>query len=231
MTKERCINPDEIAEGDLVAYMHGAASPQVNAHIQRCAYCAQQAEELKAVDAGLLRLVYRTTCPSAETLTAFAMDQLSAVERLQVAAHLRTCPHCAEEVAAARTWAQEEPDSLWGRLQEALALARVARPVAHAGASARGRGWQGRFEVDELLVTLALHGDRLTGRVRQRDAIEADLSGEAWLLSVADGGETLESAPVDTRGRFQFAAPTAQTYTLLLQAGGQDIAIERIDLT
>jgi anti-sigma factor RsiW len=230
MTKERCINPDEIAEGDLVAYVHGAALPQVNAHIQRCAYCAQQAEELKAVDAGLLRRVYRATCPSAETLTAFAMDQLAAVERLQVAAHLRTCPHCAEEVAAARTWAQEEPTSLLQQLQEALALARVARPVAHAGAPARGRGWQGRFEVDELLITLALHGNRLTGRVRQRDASEVDLSGEAWLLSVANGGETLASASVDARGRFQFAARSLQIYTLLLQVGGQDVAVERIDL-
>ena len=230
MTTKHCINPDEIADGDLVAYVHGSASRHVDAHIRKCAHCAQQVEALKAVDVGLLRLVYRATCPSAETLTAFAMDQLSAVERLQVAAHLRTCPHCAEEVAAARTWTQEKPASLLEQLQEALALARVARPIAHAGAPARGRGWQGRFEVDELLITLALHGNRLTGRVRQRDTVEADLSGEAWLLSLVDGGETIESAPVDARGRFQFTALSPQPYTLLLQVGGQDIAIEKIDL-
>jgi hypothetical protein len=84
--------------------------------------------------------------------------------------------------------------------------------------------------VDELLITLALHGNRLTGRVRQRDASEVDLSGEAWLLSVANGGETLASASVDARGRFQFAARSLQIYTLLLQVGGQDVAVERIDL-
>jgi hypothetical protein len=45
-----CIAPHEIKEGDLVAYLEGAASKAVNDHISRCHFCQAEVKELKQLD-------------------------------------------------------------------------------------------------------------------------------------------------------------------------------------
>ncbi len=232
MPKTGCINPSQIEEGDLIAYLHGEAAPEVCEHIARCAYCADQVEQLRLVDAQLLAAFYRDDCPSPEVLADLVLDRLPAVERLRVAAHVRGCPACAEEVAAVRDLAGAEPPSLLTRLREALALALLARPVAGAPAPVRGEEWQARFEVDDLVVTLSLQAGRLTGRVRQRNVPpDTDYSGQVWLLGekmLAD--EEIPSSEIDERGRFYLSLPTGgPPYALLLQTRGRHVAIENID--
>ena len=230
MIETRCINPNEIEEGDLVAYLHGDASPQVIEHVAHCAFCAGQVEQLRMVDAQLLAAFYRDACPTAEVLADFALNRLSATEKLRVAAHVRRCPGCSEEVAAVRDLVDETPLTLMARLRESLALALVARPVAHVTAPVRGSGWRGRFEVEDVIITLSAQPAGLTGRVRRRDASAGvDYTGQAWLLSE----ETVPDAqpprsPIDERGRFQFSRPAPGSYTLLLQTGERDLALENI---
>lgn len=240
MAETRCINPDEIEEGDLTVYLHGDAAPHVVEHVARCAFCAEEVEQLRMVDAQLLAAFYRDTCPAAAVLADLALNRLPPAERLRVAVHVRRCSACSQELAAVRDLTDEEPDacsprpggvpSLLVHLQEALALALAARPVAPVAALARGQGWQGRFEADDLIVTLSVQAGRLTGRVRRRQAPpDADYSGEAWLLGeVATTEARVPSSKIDARGRFQFASLAAGSYALLLQVGDQDVKIERI---
>lgn len=230
MVKTRCISPSEIEEGDLIAYLHGDASPQVIEHIARCAFCAGQVEQLRVVDAQLLIAFYRDACPGPEVLADFVLNRLPAADRLRVAAHVRDCSACSEEVAAVRDLADEDPPSLLARLRESLALALIARPVAPSAAPARGRGWSCRYEADDLVVTLSVQASNLAGRVRRRIVLsDTDYSGEAWLLGqeMAAEAQVLRSQ-IDERGRFQFAAPAAGSYALLLQVGGQNVALESI---
>jgi hypothetical protein len=230
MTKPGCINPNEIEEGDLVAYLHGDASPHVIEHVARCAFCTEQVEQLRMVDARLLAAFYRDACPTAEVLAAFALNRLSATEKLRVAAHVRSCRACSEEVAALRDLADETPPTLLARLRESLALALVARPVAPVAAPVRGSGWRGRFEVEDVVITLSAQPAGLTGRVRRRDASAGvDYTGQAWLLSEEAALDAqLPRSPIDERGRFQFAWPAPGSYTLLLQTGERDLALENI---
>jgi hypothetical protein len=230
MTKPGCINPNEIEEGDLVAYLHGDASPHVIEHVARCAFCTEQVEQLRMVDARLLAAFYRDACPTAEVLAAFALNRLSATEKLRVAAHVRSCRACSEEVAALRDLADETPPTLLARLRESLALALVARPVAPVAAPVRGSGWRGRFEVKDVIITLSAQPAGLTGRVRRRDASAGvDYTGQAWLLSEEAALDAqLPRSPIDERGRFQFAWPAPGSYTLLLQTGERDLALENI---
>jgi len=232
MAETRCINPGEIEEGDLIAYLHGDAAPHVVEHVARCAFCAEQVEQLRMVDAQLLAVFYRDTCPAAETLADFALNRLPAAGRLRVAVHVRHCQACSEELAAVRGLADEEPSSLLARLQEALALALVARPFAPVAAPARGQGWQGRFEANDLIVTLSIQAGRLTGRVRRRDALpDATYSGEAWLLSETTAAEkTVPYGKIDERGRFQLTTLAAGSYALLLQIGDQNVKIEGVQV-
>lgn len=232
MTKDRCINPSEIKEGDLIAYLHGDASPAVIEHIAHCVSCAGQVEQLRMVDAQLLAAFYRDACPAAEVLADFVLRRLPAAERLRVAAHVRCCMSCSEEMEAVRDLADEEPPSLLARLREALALALVARPVALVAAPVRGESWQRRFEVEDFIITLSFQAGSLTGRVRRRDVpSKTDYSGQACLLSEELGTEEeIPSSKIDKRGRFQFAAPSVGSYALLLQSGEQNVALETIQI-
>ncbi len=230
MTENVCINPSEIAQGALLSYLHGDASPQIVEHIKRCSFCSAQVEQLRMVDARLLAVFYRDACPAPEVLADFALGRLLPTEKLRVAAHARACVACTEEVTSVKNLMDEGPRSLLNRLRESLALAWAAQPVAQTAAPARGEGWQGRFEAEELTITLSAHADRLTGRVREREAPRGvDYRGEAWLLS--PDMETVEQAlhsAIDARGRFQFTGLAAGSFALLLQIGAQDVALETI---
>ncbi len=230
MIEDRCINPSEIEEGDLIAYLHGDASSQVAGHVARCAFCAEQVEQLRMIDAQLLAAFYRDACPTAQVLADFALNRLLATEKLRVAAHVRRCSICSGEVTAVRDLADEAPPSLLARLRESLALALVARPIARVAVPARGEGWQGRFETDDLVVTLSVQAGSLIGRVRRRDApSDADYSGHAWLLEEKPTAEgDFPCSEIDERGRFRFIAPPAGSYALLLQVGEQDVTLGTI---
>ena len=99
----RCIAPYEIQEGDLAAYLDGAASPQVVEHIARCPACARAVQELRAADAWLGAALYRDRCPSPLTLLEYQSGFLPPAERRQVADHLRTCAECQQELSELAT--------------------------------------------------------------------------------------------------------------------------------
>ena len=231
MSRIRCINAAEIEEGDLIAYLHGDAAPQVTAHIARCTYCMEQVERLRMVDVQLLAAFYRDACPAAEVLADFALNRLPATEKLRVAAHVRGCAACQGEVAGVRDLTDQVPRSLLAHLRQSLALALVARPVALAATPVRGRGWRGRFEVEDMVITLSSQAGHLTGRVRRRGVPPAmDYTGQAWLLSQAATEESVPHSRIDDRGRFHFTTLAAGTYTLLLQVGTQHVALETIQV-
>ena len=242
MNASKCIKPDDIQEGDWVAYLHREAPESVVKHIRHCAFCAEQVEQLRMMDARLLDAFYRDACPSPEVLADYGLGRLPDAERLRVAAHVRGCPVCSEELASVGSWRESEPVSLLARLQEALALAWLAHQVAQAAAPVRGAGWQSRFEQGDVVITLSTRGAALTGRVRSRAAAlmqprartsardsDAIRGGQVWLL----GREArVDFAPVesklDERGRFRFNTLAPGEYDLLLRLERQDIAVEAI---
>jgi hypothetical protein len=113
-------------------------------------------------------------------------------------------------------------------LQEALALARIAQPFAQTTTPVRGRDWQGRFEIDDLIVTLSLHGDHLVGRLRHRGRDDISFKGQVWLIPEEATEDSLLQGPIDPQGRFHIKATEPTTYALLLRVDGRDVAVERI---
>jgi hypothetical protein len=97
---ETCIDPTEINEGDLMAYVDGTADQAVIEHVRRCPACARQAQELARLQATLTARLYRASCPTPDRLIAYQRGELRGNEKLTVAQHLRQCPHCARELAA-----------------------------------------------------------------------------------------------------------------------------------
>ncbi|MCP4541424.1 MAG: hypothetical protein GY832_30205 [Chloroflexi bacterium] len=229
MTKLTCINPNEIQEGDLMVYLHGEAPSQVAEHVTRCSFCADQVEQLRMVDAQLLSTFYRDACPSPQALADLSLNRLSATEKLRVAAHVRGCAACTKETTSVRDLTDESPPSLLARLRETLALALVARQITPAAVPVRGQGWQGRFETDDLIVTLLTQEGNLTGRVRRRDAPSStDYRGQAWLLGKKTAKEDVPRSRIDRSGRFRFTAQETGSYEMLLQVNEQSMALEMV---
>ncbi|MEW5961841.1 MAG: sialidase family protein [Chloroflexota bacterium] len=61
-----CIAPAEIQEGDLVAYLEGAASTEVVTHIARCPACAAEVEALRLTGFLLQQALNQAGCPVEE---------------------------------------------------------------------------------------------------------------------------------------------------------------------
>lgn len=232
--KTQCINPAEIQEGDLLSYLYGDAPPHVAAHIVRCAYCAEQVEQLRMVDSNLFTTFYRESCPTPEVLSDFVLKRLSAPEHLRVAAHIRQCEHCTAEVASVSDLEDTTPASLLKFLNQALALALILHPMQQNRVldPVRGKSWQERFERDLLLVTVSTQPSGVTGRMRRRDhPPEADCSGEAWLFPPTTTTESeVYQSEIDSQGRFYFATVPPGEYTLLLRVGSQNLALQAVQV-
>ncbi len=94
-----CIAPNEIQDGDLLAYVDGAASAVVTDHLGRCAACQADAAALAALDAELVAALFRAACPPTEDLLAYQVNLLGTGEQAQIRLHVQTCGHCQGELA------------------------------------------------------------------------------------------------------------------------------------
>jgi hypothetical protein len=118
-------------------------------HIETCMECRAEAAWLRVRLAALEAGPERAQCPSVETVTAYALGELSGNEQLIAAAHIRGCAACTEDVAVAREAlalpADEAPES-----SLRAALRRVTAALAPPPALAGARAVRGADEGDTL---------------------------------------------------------------------------------
>ena len=93
-----CIAPNEIQDGDLLAYLDGVALAQVTDHVARCAACQADAAALAGLDAEWAAALFRATCPSTEDLLAYQVNLLGMGEQAQIRLHVQTCDYCQDEL-------------------------------------------------------------------------------------------------------------------------------------
>ncbi len=236
--EETCIDPAEIREGDLMAYVDGVAHGSVVAHVRRCPACARQAQELSGLQALLTDSLFRHSCPTSEQLIAFRHAELRGSEQLLVTQHLRQCPHCAREMAAL---ARSERQSLAERLGAALTVLTAVRlaPAAQAAAVRAGAGQRraapqvyraGEIEVilDLRVSATGLHQQDLSGLVHIGGQVPATIGGAQVEIYRRD--ELIAVAQVSARGHFAFAAIDPADYDLALLWGKQEIRLQGIQV-
>lgn len=154
-------------------------------HIETCVECRAEAAWLRGRLAALEASPERAQCPSVETVTAYALGELSGNEQLIAAAHIRGCAACTEEAAVAR---------------EALAMPAGETPESPLRAAMR-----------RVTAMLAPPPSLAAARAVRGDADEGDTlrTYEAEGLTVA-----LRSAPHDTeRGHFLVFGTVSQAGT------------------
>jgi hypothetical protein len=233
-----CVNPAEIQEGDLMAYVDGEADERVVNHIGRCALCAQEAEAYRRMQEILGVVVYRASCPSPETLGDFYLNALSPGQKLVVAKHLRECPHCAQEL---KEYSITSPEGISLGVMEHLkeAITSVIEPLLipprPQPAAVRGRTAHQRFyQADDLNIFIGFQpstGRRgtLSGAIIPPDQRLTLLAGTQIGLFRQD--EPMGSEHVNELGHFVFEDISPGEYDLTFDWQGQMILISKLVLS
>jgi hypothetical protein len=112
-----CVAPEEIGEGDLLAFAEGEASPAARAHMARCPFCTQEAAALQQVDSLFAASFHRAECPESELLLRYQVELLSSTEKRRVEQHIKSCRDCQADLTAI---AGEPPPSPLSRLASTL---------------------------------------------------------------------------------------------------------------
>lgn len=234
-----CIAPQEIQEGDLLAYLEGAATPDVAAHLARCAFCMAEAAGLAGMDATLLAAHMRVTCPAPDDLLMYQAGLLSRPAQRRVKQHLATCAACQADLARLALPAVAPiPISLVERLRQAGAtiMAALQPPPFQPALALRGQERQLRvFSAPPYQVLL--------------NVIQPAHSGESWRVEgqlILERGGLLEPAArqadllqadivcsrdrIDEFGFFAFENLLPNTYRVHLTLPDADLLIEAIEV-
>lgn len=232
---ENCIDPTEIQEGDLMAYVDGVADEVVAQHVRRCPACARRAQTLAELGTALAANLYRHTCPESDQLIAYHLGELGGNEKLVVAQHLRQCPHCARELAGL---AREERTGLRERLRAAIevleaTLVMPPRATAVREAPEGTRPELRIYQAGDVEITLSqqvvwAQPGRwdLSGQVRVEEQEPGMIGGARVELHRGDG--LIAIALLDSEGRFSFASVEPADYDLSLLWEGRDIQVKSV---
>lgn len=224
-----CINPKELEEGDLLAYVDGEAAPQVRQHIADCAFCQAEVAALQQAAARLTEALYREECPDVDALLAYDMGLVSAGERRRLERHVRDCSYCRVELT---------------ELAVPMPPTAVSTRVAHQVTQLKEMGKRMLTAVLQpmpLQPALALRGTGETRHVYQVDdfqiilvktapiAIEKLWPVEGQLLSLSDPyrlfngrvvvhkeGTAVRETPIDELGYFNLDRLPPGLYTVEL---------------
>jgi anti-sigma factor RsiW len=233
---ETCINPAEMGDGDLMAYVDGTADEAIVHHVRLCPACTRQAEELARLQAMLTANLYRRSCPTSEQLIAYRYGELQGGEHLVVAQHLRQCPHCARELAALSHAERRGPGEWLRTTIEVVEAALVTPHVQAAGVRTipgRDRSTPQVYRADGVEVIVNQHPSRthphqwdLVGLVHVAGQVPATIGEARAELYRGEGLIAIEQ--VSPRGQFTFAGLEPAGYDLGLIWEQREIRLEGI---
>lgn len=224
---------DDLREGDLLAYLDGAAPPALAAHIGGCPRCQAELAGLRAAEALLGAALTRAACPPAEALLRHQAGLLDAAAARDLQAHLAGCADCAAELALLA--APPEP-ALPGRLLRAGArLVRALRqPGAPPALALRGGERAPRRAVFaaegyEVVVVVAQE-QPAASRYQLEGQVLAPGGGQPGVARLSGSAQPELEAEVDALGFFAFDAVPPGAYTLAIGLPDADVITEIIDV-
>jgi hypothetical protein len=222
---------------ELAAYVLDSSQldTEIREHISNCAICKP---EIAWMHDTMQELDQYPRCPSVEALVRFALGESPAEEQLLVAAHLRTCSTCTEEVE-------------WTRMTftPARVAASLLSPPAALGLGLRGDAERGTaesttstrlYKAENLEITLSIEAEGsdaflISGVILRMRPVTSVLGVEpmALLYSLpehASGAEPalIAEAPVTPGNDFDLHAVPAGSYRLDLVTGDEVIALEPV---
>ncbi|MFN8490476.1 MAG: hypothetical protein U0350_23000 [Caldilineaceae bacterium] len=107
--KRRYTSLADFQDWELEAYADGEALPHVAAFFQEHPEVWAEWQRAEQLSHRLKGALHRFDCPSPEQLRDYFWQDLPAVERQTIAAHLAHCPHCTGELASMQDFMVDEP--------------------------------------------------------------------------------------------------------------------------
>ena len=247
LPKPACIAPDQIREGDLLAFLDGDAPAQVADHLDRCPACRTDLAQLADTSAFLGGALFRMACPPTEDLLAYQTNLLGRGDTAQIDLHVQGCPYCQAELAelAAVPLPAPAPTRLADRLRhagrrliDAVRVTPAAQPVLQLrGDEQTSQIYQaGDFQIILAKVPPMVAEDiwQIEGQLMaESDAAQAHLEEpdalRAVLRPTGAGDEAAESVAedvVDDLGFFLLEGLTSGTYVLEITTPDAVLRIE-----
>jgi anti-sigma factor RsiW len=236
-----CISPDEIQEGDLMAYVDGRADSAVRRHVRGCAYCAGRAADLDELQRALRAALPRAACPDPQMLGDLHLKLLPPEQELAVAKHLRDCCACAAEFRLYA--AAEEPEglsALWSIVTSTVSGVVAANTQSGqldwalvGGAIERGAGPQ-RWEFRAARARIALdYQPGLDNRGTLAGVLLAGRGKRPWAgvpVNLYREGRLLASRTMNSLGGFVFEGIAPGHYDLSFERQGRITLIGDLEI-
>lgn len=172
-----CVRSTKLRDGELLAYLAGDADAAIISHLARCKECQRRAAALAAQEQQLTTSLYRMDCPSSLQVGEYHMGLLSVAESRAVAAHLRHCPLCTDEVVMLTNYLADVAPTLDRALAPGL-VARTRSVVARLVDGLSTLGGQG----SPTPALAGLRGDAGDHRVFEADGVQV-------IIDVQEDGE------------------------------------------
>jgi len=184
--------------------------------------------------------LYRALCPTPTLLGEYELRLLSAEADLQIESHLKTCPHCRQELALLRRYIADLAPDLEASLVERVRVwvARLLPRPGEGGAGSQNlayglRGKPGSmrvYEAGEALLTLEVQPDPSQP---ERESVLGLVTGvettgmeaQLWLENEVVGRQEL-----DELGNFYFQGLDRGTYELVLSSAALEIQVRDLEV-
>lgn len=231
--KEKCINPNQIKEHDLMDYVDGLAPIEVQNHVARCQACQTAVSHLREELALLYAAAYEYDCPTSDDLLLYQAGLLAAADHQRIETHLQDCKACQLHVQQLLDVPDESPtprwltDSIWERLRETgkqlwesvkLPAPMVPQPalVFRGGERIRETYEAGDYQIGIVKIMPIANENRwqLEGQIVNKVNPTEVLHGRIQLHT---SDELIVSDIIDEFGYFALKELPSGNYTILLE--------------
>lgn len=238
-----CVAPQEIKEGDLLAFAEGEAPPAVRAHIARCLYCTQEVAALQQMDSLFAAALYRPDCPETDQLLRYQAGLLSQTETKRIKQHVKGCHDCQAELAELvgepslsrltrlATAVSQSLKEAGKQVIDAVLLASQPRPaLALRGESQQHAVYQaGPYQIVLAKVPPLAAGPGVLGWQIEGQLMAANGGELNGRVSLQWGEEPIASDNLDEFGYFVLEQVPPGTYTLQIELASSLVSLA--DLT
>lgn len=226
---------NEINDSDLLMYLDGIASPDIQAQIESEEKYRQRAHVLRLQQEIWSSRWFRADCPESLKLGEFYLDRLQTQEKKNLEKHVALCPHCTRELAEIKAFVRyDEEKGVVEVLRDVQII--IAEWVSGKGAyrnmltpGYRLRGDEKesyQYQAGSAKIALEVKEDEENPGYQALIGIIAGLDAANYGVSLWQAGDKVGSAEIDEFGGFTIGSLQPGEYQLVIHGPKVEIHVQ-----